>query len=647
MDDDKEINNLDNNNINKIKEYNDESQINTRNKNISSKTNKKSKLSKSTKNDKQSIIINNNNDNKEEEKRTNIILQDNSNNKKETIEDILNKTLTKKKLDPINIEKNNNEENINYNKNNMLIDNSISTPNLNINKYLKLQINEKMQKIEKLSLSQDNNKKILTELLQKLNITIKSNADLLFSGDELNKEKNDNKKDRENRMKELNLLLENKKKELKLSKDLNKNIKNKYENMMKDYTTPSTTKIDNFQKMINNMKDNNYSLNKKIKLVNYKNHLKGKKLDLDSKIKDNNEIKIYSDEYTTLMKEKYNQFVKLNTNKKLIKDAVAQFQYLIKMINQDEKNKNKEENEDEKKNGEQNFTKRLKELKIEEDFNNLKEDLSGNEENIYNRIITDNTIILGKYNSIKKKQLSIINRNKSIKKIKVKLSNLSKNLNNINNINNINNKINKKLINSKSCNDITIKNKIDNNDININSDDINYNEINFDSLTNNEYEKILAKRQKYYNLDEKLDKSIKDLSIFYGHRIKDMNYMLDENSKKLSNIQQQNELLKSKITDLKRILELNIKEQKLLKDNLRYKNNNLNRKNNNININGNKSLNNKKEKFEITDIGQDIEYKNKIMKEDYINRLKEKYNVKNKVFKDEISINQNDFDSDF
>ena len=333
MDDDKEINNSDNNNINKIKEYNDESQINTKNKNISSKTNKKSKLSKSIKNDKQSIIINNN-DNQEEEKKTNIIIQDNSNNKKETIEDILNKTLTKKKLDPINIEKNNNEENINSNKNNMLIDNSISTPNLNINKYLKLQINEKMQKIEELSLSQDNNKKILTELLKKLNMTIKSNADLLFSGDELNKENNDNKKDRENRMKELNLLLENKKKELKLSKDLNKNIKNKYENMMKDYTTPSTTKIDNFQKMINNMKDNNYSLNKKIKLVNYKNHLKGKKLDLDSKIKDNNEIKIYSDEYTTLMKEKYNQFVKLNTNKKLIKDAVAQFQYLIKMINQ-------------------------------------------------------------------------------------------------------------------------------------------------------------------------------------------------------------------------------------------------------------------------------------------------------------------------
>ena len=646
MDDDKEINNSDNNNINKIKEYNDESQINTKNKNISSKTNKKSKLSKTTKNDKQSIIFNNN-DNQEEEKKTNIIIQDNSNNKKETIEDILNKTLTKKKLDPINIEKNNNEENINSNKNNMLIDNSISTPNLNINKYLKLQINEKMQKIEELSLSQDNNQKILTELLKKLNMTIKSNADLLFSGDELNKENNDNKKDRENRMKELNLLLENKKKELKLSKDLNKNIKNKYENMMKDYTTPSTTKIDNFQKMINNMKDNNYSLNKKIKLVNYKNHLKGKKLDLDSKIKDNNEIKIYSDEYTTLMKEKYNQFVKLNTNKKLIKDVVAQFQYLIKMINQDEKNKNKEENEDEKKNGEQNFTKRLKELKIEEDFNNLKEDLSGNEENIYNRIITDNSIILGKYNSIKKKQLSIINKNKSIKKIKVKLSNLSKNLNNINNINNINNKINKKLINSKSCNDITIKNKIDNNDININSDDINYNDINFDSLTNNEYEKILAKRQKYYNLDEKLDKSIKDLSIFYGHRIKDMNYMLDENSKKLSNIQQQNELLKSKITDLKRILELNIKEQTLLKENLRYKNNNLNRKNISININRNKSLNNKKEKFEITDIGQDIEYKNKIMKEDYINRLKEKYNVKNKVFKDEISINQNDFDSDF
>ena len=163
-------------------------------------------------------------------------------------------------------------------------------------------------------------------------------------------------------MKELNLLLENKQKELKLSKEINKNIKNKYDNMMKEYATPSISKIDNYQRKIGNIKNNNSSLNKNIKIFNYKNHFNGKKLDLNAKIKNNNDIKMYSDEYVTLMKEKYNQLVKLNTNKKLIKDAVAQFQYLIKMINQEEENKNKNKNKkgkEDEKNSEQDFAKIL------------------------------------------------------------------------------------------------------------------------------------------------------------------------------------------------------------------------------------------------------------------------------------------------
>ena len=267
----------------------------------------------------------------------------------------------------------------------------------------------------------------------------------------------------------------------------------------------------------------------------------------------------------------------------------------------------------------------------------MKEDLSGNEENIYNKIITDKTLILGNY-ILKNRPLSTINKNKSLRKIKMQVSNISKNRNKKNNI------IIQKLSNSKSCNDVInidkINININNRDIINNSDEINYNEINYDNLTNYEYEKIIAKKKKYNTLDERLDKSIKDLSLFYGHKIKDINLLLDENSKKLSNIQQQNELLKSKITDLKRIYELNIKEQKLLKENFRYKNNNLNNINNNI-------LDNKKEKFEINDIGKDIEYKNKLKKEEYIDKLKEKYNVKNKVYRDEVSINAYDFEYDF
>ena len=75
-----------------------------------------------------------------------------------------------------------------------------------------------------------------------------------------------------------------------------------------------------------------------------------------------------------LMKQKFNKFVKLNNNKKLIKDAVEQFQYLIKMIDSEQIKENENE-----KNSEINI---IKDMKIEEDINNLKADLSRNEENI-------------------------------------------------------------------------------------------------------------------------------------------------------------------------------------------------------------------------------------------------------------------------
>ena len=331
----------DNKNNNKAKEYNDE--IKSKNKNATKKLKKNEKIDKKIDNEQ-------GNYSKKEENKINIVIQNNKSSKKETIEDILNKASVKKKLPPIIMENNI----LDNNKDDLLKDNSVSTPNMNINKYLKMQIDEKMKKIEDLSISQDINKKTLTELLQKLNNIIKSNAELLYSGVDPNNEKkeNDNKKDKEKRIKELNLILENKKRELNQSKETNKNFKNKYENMMKEYTTSSLSKIDDFQKKINNIKNNNIELNKKINLLNYNNHLKGKKLDLKSKNRDKKEIKIYSDEYATIMKEKYSQFAKLNANKKLIKDIVEQFQYLIKLLNNEDNKKEKEkENE---KNSERN-----------------------------------------------------------------------------------------------------------------------------------------------------------------------------------------------------------------------------------------------------------------------------------------------------
>ena len=592
------------------------------------------------------LITEKSNDNNidQENKKLNYIIQGNNNSKKETIEDLLNKTLTKKKLDPIQ-KKANYDSNINLNnteeiiKDNNLTDNYLSTPNLDIIKYLKDQIHEKMEKISELSLSQDTNKKTLTELLQKLNHAIRNNAELLYSGEGIlgysNVNENENKIDKKAKIGELRLLLENKKKELVQSKEKNENYKNKYNNLIKDYKVSSNSKMDIFHKQINTMKNNNLLLNKKIKILNTKTHLEGKKLDLNSKIKNNNEIKKFSDEYTTLMKEKYKHYMKLNNNKKLIKDALEQFQYLMKMINREENEKKNDKEKDK-------ILDKIKNLKLEEEINNLKEDLSGNEETIYNRVISDKAIILEKYKKINKSSSIIMsnnknyNNNKSINKLRIKLISKDKNVNK-------NNK-NKKILNSKSCDDFIAKEKIYNNINNINDEDIN---INYETMTNSDYDKIKEKNQKYFNLDERLDKSIKELSLFYERKIKEINSVLDINSKQLSNIQQENELLKSKIADLGKILESNKKEKKQIITNFENINSS-----NNKNLNGNEMnefdiKNQKPENYEngsnIPSKKGEIKIKNIKLKEreKYIEKIKAKYKVKRSpISEDNININE-------
>ena len=592
------------------------------------------------------LIIEKSNDNNidQENKKLNYIIQGNNNSKKETIEDLLNKTLTKKKLDPIQ-KKANYDSNINLNnteeiiKDNNLTDNYLSTPNLDIIKYLKDQIHEKMEKISELSLSQDTNKKTLTELLQKLNHAIRNNAELLYSGEGIlgysNVNENENKIDKKAKIGELRLLLENKKKELVQSKEKNENYKNKYNNLIKDYKVSSNSKMDIFHKQINTMKNNNLLLNKKIKILNTKTHLEGKKLDLNSKIKNNNEIKKFSDEYTTLMKEKYKHYMKLNNNKKLIKDALEQFQYLMKMINREENEKKNDKEKDK-------ILDKIKNLKLEEEINNLKEDLSGNEETIYNRVISDKAIILENYKKINKSSSIIMsnnknyNNNKSINKLRIKLISKDKNVNE-------NNK-NKKILNSKSCDDFIAKEKIFNNINNINDEDIN---INYETMTNSDYDKIKEKNQKYFNLDERLDKSIKELSLFYERKIKEINSVLDINSKQLSNIQQENELLKSKIADLGKILESNKKEKKQIITNFENINSS-----NNKNLNGNEinEFDIKNQKLENYENGSNIpskkgEIKIKNIKlkerEKYIEKIKAKYKVKRSpISEDNININE-------
>ena len=124
----------------------------------------------------------------------------------------------------------------------------------------------------------------------------------------------------------------------------------------------------------------------------------------------------------------------------------------------------------------------------------------------------------------------------------------------------------KGLFHNKSSQDINIQKyrkrkikyiSIDNK--NINSISYDYDNIDYDLMSNVDFKNLSSKKQKYLNLTEKLDKTINDLTTFYENRIKEINILLDMNSKKLSNIHQENELRRKS------------KWQRKLKDILNYK----------------------------------------------------------------------------
>ena len=159
-------------------------------------------------------------------------------------------------------------------------------------------------------------------------------------------------------------------------------------------------------------------------------------------------------------------------------------------------------------------------------------------------------------------------------------------------------------------------NNSDDKDIN-GKKDINYynlDNLDYNIISNNDFKIISLKKQKYLNVAEKLDKSINDISILYENRTKEISNLIDINSKKLSNIQQENELLKSEIADMKRIYESNKK----------------NKMNNMKNINKfNKRYEDIIKRLDICKNNSDIISKN-IEKENYIDMIKKKYKIKEK-----------------
>ena len=189
---------------------------------------------------------------------------------------------------------------------------------------------------------------------------------------------------------------------------------------------------------------------------------------------------------------------------------------------------------------------------------------------------------------------------------------------------------NRILFHNKSSQDINnipryknknINNNFSNSKKNFDSISYDYDNIDYDLMTYDDFKNLYSKKQKYLSLTEKLDKTINDLNTFYENRTKEINFLLDMNSKKLSNLHQENELLKSEIADMKRMLELKNKSNKLIKVNNRNNFNNIYEETiQKLNIYKDKEKN-------ISEINSNNIYNDR---EIYIEKIKKKYKNKNK-----------------
>jgi len=433
------------------------------------------------------------------------------------------------------------------------------------NNQLKKEIQSRNKIIKLLKEETEKSKKDLDLIIIKLNESISKKAELIFKP-----------KPSENLIEKLGKKLISKQKDLNTSKNINEIFKIKYKlltNKLKKII--SFEEIPNLEKEINIIKKENNSINNKIKERKNKNIINYKE---SSNIiqKKESSIQYYTNEYKTFINMKFDLMKKLDNNIQLIESEQNLFKKLEKLYND---NINSNEN----KNIDLNLFNFW--------FNLIKNDLSGNVNDIILKIDNDKSKFINeidKINNNKKLLLPLLNKNnindylnKSENNIE---ENLKKNFSNLN-LSQRNKKMFPKfsIINQRSesqnknikqilfYRNNPIRNlkksqstkQLFNNDSFIKYD--NNNQItNIYNMTNDtEYKNLLNKKEELLEINSRLNNSIKDLIKISKNKKNNIIITLHSNQKNLYNMKIKNNDFKNEVLSLKKILTLS-KQHNLL-----------------------------------------------------------------------------------
>ncbi len=432
---------------------------------------------------------------------------------------------------------------------------------LNIDKLKKL-LEEKTQNLINLNNQKENSKIKLSNLLKELNKTITDNAEILY-------------KDMPDPEVIFNLKkeIDNKKKELKIVKNMNHSCKCQY-NAMNNKLNKKNNNEDkeNGETKINNIKNENKQL--QIDIRKYKDEAITKKKDI-KKIVDNNEIpneiKKKSEEIRNLTNHKHECFTKIKMGIKSLENLRKEISHFEEIFT-----KRAKENGDENLNNKINFW-----LDI------IKSDLSGTQEEIMSKIEKNET------NFMKEINKNNNNRAKSSSFDENKKNNFNEEINSNfklikeknNNLDNNNLKISYKGIFGKfkylKQKPYSSTNNYKLSKINISSEEIKNNKSkkennsvdsdiilakDYEDTTDNEYRELLNKKSQYLEANIRLEKNIKEIEKTKKSKLLNISYTVKENEQKLKELKEQNNLLEQEIINLQNLYQLTIDKEMLKKE---------------------------------------------------------------------------------
>ena len=444
------------------------------------------------------------------------------------------------KINKIKVERNSHKENI------VKSDTCAGTCSYQDNiQDLKDEINNKTKLILKLSDEQNECKEQLNSLLTKLNSLIVEHSEFLHKEQSEFEEFGEDK----DNIYELSFQLDQKQKNLNITKNKKKILKQQYELLN---NKEKNLNSDTIEKSIDKIRNENNELFNQIKKLKSKTKLEEKKIKKGKNITDINQVFA---EFKTFESKKHETFVKYSTNCKLIETCIKEFENLQKVYLNEKQTRN------------------YFNAKIEEEINRLKDDLKPNKEEIIKRIENDNTFIIKKIVHNEKVRENIFKvpiEYKPINFTRVKGLRKRTSLEKINKI-----KLNRPNHSGKGrrinifAKDIK-RNAIEANNNNIKKEkseiEINKDDKNYDELSDYEYREMLGKKVYFNDILSKLEKSAKEATKMYQRKIRDMNIVIEKNENRLKSKKNENALLKIEIDNLSKLLAITEEEHKLMND---------------------------------------------------------------------------------